>query len=175
MNENRQYHTVSSSRNTSPCTSTHSLYKYKVAIRLAPALHQKNKILTQPPPPATMSPKLKPLLLPQLVEERRKRESMSDSDMDLSSSYYTQNSSASEIPSPVTPTFSSRGHLRYPSSASSIESSYHSSGIESPTSPSFIGSKTGKRSLPDVQEEPQEREDFDMFDDANDLYDCLCK
>jgi hypothetical protein len=124
-----------------------------------------------------MSPKLKPLLLPQLVEERRKRESMSESDMDLSSSYYTHSSSASEIPSPVTPTFSSRGHLRYPSSASSIESSYHSPGIESPTSPSFIGSKTGKRSLPDVQEEPQEREeDFDMFDDANELlYDCLCK
>lgn len=116
-----------------------------------------------------MSPKLKPLLLPQLVEERRKRESMSDSDMDLSSaSFYTQNSSASDIPSPVTPTFSTRGHLRYPSSASSIESS--------PSSPTFIGTKTSKRSLPDVQEEPQEREEnFDMFDDENDLDYCLCK
>lgn len=116
-----------------------------------------------------MSPKLKPLLLPQLVEERRKRESMSDSEMDLSSaSFYTQNSSASEIPSPVTPTFSTRGHLRYPSSASSIESS--------PSSPTFIGTKTSKRSLPDVQEEPQEREeDFDIFDDENELDYCLCK
>jgi hypothetical protein len=125
---------------------------------------------------STMSPKLKPLLLPLLVEERRKRESMSETEMDLSSSTYTQNSSASDVPSPVTPTFSARGHLRYSSSASSIESSYHTSVGDSPSSPTFIGSKTGKRSLPDVQEEPQERdEDFDMFDDANDLYECLCK
>jgi hypothetical protein len=123
-----------------------------------------------------MSPKLKPLLLPQLVEERRKRESTSEAEMDLSSSTYTQNSSASDVPSPVTPTFSTRGHLRYPSSASSIESSYHTSVAESPSSPTFIVSKTSKRSLPDVQEEPQERdEDFDMFDDDNELYECLCK
>ncbi|CAL3967509.1 hypothetical protein PZA11_003793 [Diplocarpon coronariae] len=116
-----------------------------------------------------MPPQLKPLLLPQLVEERRKRESMSDSDMDLlSASFYTQNSSASEIPSPVTPTFSSRGgHLRYPSSASSVDSL--------PASPTFIGTKPSKRSLPDVQEEPQEREeDFDMLDEVDDLYNCLC-
>ncbi|CZR59595.1 uncharacterized protein PAC_09489 [Phialocephala subalpina] len=123
-----------------------------------------------------MSPKLKPLLLPQLVEERRKRESMSDSEMDFSSSFYTQNSSASEIPSPVTPTFSARGHLRYPSSASSLESSYYNSAVDSPSSPTFVCSKTGKRSLPDVQEEPHDErdEDFDMFEDANELYDCLC-
>ena len=102
---------------------------------------------------------------------------MSDSEMDLSSSFYTLNSSASEIPSPVTPTFSTRGHLRYPSSASSMESSFHNSLVESPSSPTFVGSKSGgKRSLPDVQEEPHEREeDFDMFEDANQLYDCLCK
>jgi hypothetical protein len=111
-----------------------------------------------------------------LVEERRKRESMSESDMDLSSSTYTQSSSASDIPSPITPTFSTRGHLRYSSSASSIESSYHTSVVDSPSSPTFIVSKTSKRSLPDVQEEPQERdEDFDMFDDAHELYSCLCK
>lgn len=124
-----------------------------------------------------MSPKLKPLLLPQLVEERRKRESMSDAEVDLaSSSFYTQNSSASDIPSPLTPTFSTRGHMRYPSSASSVESVYHNSTTDSPSSPSFIGSKASKRSLPDVQEEPQEREeDFDIFDDEEDLYDCLCK
>ncbi|KAH9223515.1 hypothetical protein DL95DRAFT_97873 [Leptodontidium sp. 2 PMI_412] len=123
-----------------------------------------------------MSPKLKPLLLPQLVEERRKRESMSDAEVDLaSSSFYTQNSSASDIPSPLTPTFSTRGHMRYPSSASSVESVYHNSTTDSPSSPSFIGSKASKRSLPDVQEEPQEREeDFDIFDDEEDLYDCLC-
>lgn len=116
-----------------------------------------------------MSPKLKPLLLPLLVEERRKRESMSDSDMDLwSASCYAPTSSTSEIHSPTTPTSWTRGHFRYPSSSSSIESS--------PCSPTFCGNKT-KRSLPDVQEEPHERDDdFDMFDDASDLYDqCLCK
>lgn len=96
---------------------------------------------------------------------------MSEAEMDLSSSSYTQNSS-SEMPSPVTPTFSSRGHLRYPSSVTSVESSYHSSLNDSPSSPTFL--KTGKRSLPDVQEEPQERDDFDMFEDGDDLYDCLC-
>jgi hypothetical protein len=124
-----------------------------------------------------MSPKLKPLLLPQLVKERRKRESILDSEMDISSSsFYSQTSSASELPSPVTPTFSNRGHLRYTSSASSIESTFQNPATESPSSPTFASSKTGKRSLPDVQEEPQERdEDFDMFDDVNELYDCLCK
>ncbi|CZT13108.1 hypothetical protein WAI453_005855 [Rhynchosporium graminicola] len=122
-----------------------------------------------------MSPKLKPLLLPQLVEERRKRESMLENEMELaSSSFYTQNSSASDIPSPVTPTFSTRGHMRYSSSTSSVESSYLNSTAESPTSPTFNGTRTSKRSLPDVQEEPQERDDdFDMFDEE-DLYDCLC-
>ncbi|KAH8685532.1 hypothetical protein BGZ60DRAFT_426020 [Tricladium varicosporioides] len=124
-----------------------------------------------------MSPKLKPLLLPGIVAERRKRESghgILDTDMDMSSSsFYSQTSSASDIPSPITPTFSGRGHLRYPSSASSIELSLHTPVGESPSSPSFT--KTGKRSLPDVQEEPQEREeDFDVFDDVDELYDCLC-
>jgi hypothetical protein len=125
-----------------------------------------------------MSPKLKPLLLPLLVEERRKRESMLDAEMDLSSSSFSQTSSISEVPSPVTPTFSRQGHLRYPSSASSIESSFHASTTDSPQSPTFTASKSGKRSLPDVQEEPHEREeDFDMFDDeeVDDLYNCLCK
>ena len=123
-----------------------------------------------------MSPKLKPLLLPQLVEERKLKESISESEMDLSSSTYSQ--SSTDAPSPVTPTFSTRGHLRYPSSASSVESSFHSSVMsDSPSSPSFVVVKPGKRSLPDVQEEPLEREDqdFDMLEDANELYECLCK
>ncbi|KAG0652283.1 hypothetical protein D0Z07_0953 [Hyphodiscus hymeniophilus] len=120
-----------------------------------------------------MSPKLKPLLLPLLVEERRKRESISDSDMDLSTYSYSQNYSASEIPSPVTPTFSLR-HLRYPSSASSIESSFHSAVNDSPSSPTFVAPKAGKRSLPDVQEEPHEREDGLEFEASDDLYYCLC-
>lgn len=88
--------------------------------------------------------------------------------MDLSSSYHTQNSSSSDLSSPLTPTFSGRGHLRYPSSTTSIESPIHSLN-DSPSSPTFV---KAKRSLPDVQEEPQEKDDFDMFDD--DLYDCLC-
>jgi hypothetical protein len=120
-----------------------------------------------------MSPKLKPLLLPQLVEERRKRESMSDSEADLATAH-THTSSTSEAASPVTPTFSAR-HMRYPSSASSIESTYHASVADSPASPCFMA-KASKRSLPDVIEEIQEREeDFDMFDDEGKLYDCLCK
>ena len=147
---------------------------YKLAIKSV-STHPSRRPVT--PKSAAMSPKLKPLLLPQLVEERRKRESISDPEMDLSSSYcYSQNSSTSEIPSPVTPTFSIRGHLRYPSSASSIDSTFHSSVNDSPSSPAFAGPKSGKRSLPDVQEEPHERdEDFDMFEEANVAYDCLCK
>lgn len=115
---------------------------------------------------------LKPLLLPQLVEERRKRESMVESEMDLSSAYYTHNSSSSDLPSPVTPTFSTRGHLRYSSSASSMELSPNTPA--SPSSPTFF-LKSGKRPLPDVQEEPQEREDFEMADESGELYDCFCK
>lgn len=96
----------------------------------------------------------------------------------FSSSFYTQNSSASDIPSsPVTPTFSSRGHFRYSSSSSSIESTYHNNSVaESPSSPTFIV-KSGKRSLPDVQEESHERENdsFDILEYENDLYNCLCK
>ncbi|KAL3427714.1 hypothetical protein PVAG01_01223 [Phlyctema vagabunda] len=121
-----------------------------------------------------MSQKLKPLLLPQLVEERRRRESMGDQELDLTSSYLTQNSTSSEVPSPVTPTFSSRGHIRYPSSASSVESPFYSTAIDSPSSPTFTAPKSGRRSLPDVQEEPRD-EEYDMFEDGtDDLYDCLC-
>ena len=157
-----------------PCHQ--SLYNYTIRSLTTTILLQHN---LPHPVPTTMSPKLKPLLLPLLVEERRKRESISEPETDFSPSLYTQNSStssSSEMPSPVTPTFSTRGHLRYPSSASSIESSLHTSVAESPSSPTFVGlSKTSKRSLPDVQEEPQEKEeDIDMFK-AAELYHCLCK
>ena len=98
--------------------------------------------------------------------------------MDLSSTYFYSQGSATSVPSPVTPTFSTHGHLRYPSSASSIESPFHSAIAESPSSPSFVP-KPGRRSLPDVQEEPHDErdQDFDMFEDDvdDDLYDCLCK
>ncbi|TGO48590.1 hypothetical protein BCON_0236g00180 [Botryotinia convoluta] len=118
--------------------------------------------------------------LPGHIAERKARESLPELDMDLSCSIHTQNSSASELPSPVTPTFSTRGHMRHPSSASSIESQYL---YESPSSPTFTSHKSGKRSLPDVQEEPpRERENGFMFEDDDDddildcdeLYNCLC-
>jgi len=72
--------------------------------------------------------------------------------------------------------------MRYPSSASSIESPFHSTIADSPSSPTFVP-KPGRRSLPDVQEEPHDErdqdlrdQDFDMFADVDDdLYDCLCK
>lgn len=99
-----------------------------------------------------------------------------DAELGLASaSFSTQNSSASDLPSPVTPTFSTKGHFRYPSSASSIDSTYHNALVDSPSSPTFIV-KSGKRSLPDVQEEPQQEkeDDFDMIDDRDDLYSCLC-
>ncbi|KAK6600672.1 hypothetical protein H4I95_07654 [Botrytis cinerea] len=118
--------------------------------------------------------------LPGHIAERKARESLPELDMDLSCSIHTQNSSASELPSPVTPTFSTRGHMRHPSSASSIESQYL---YESPSSPTFTSHIAGKRSLPDVQEEPRcERENDFVFEDDDDddipdcdeLYNCLC-
>ncbi|KAJ9421532.1 hypothetical protein QL093DRAFT_2289897 [Fusarium oxysporum] len=70
-----------------------------------------------------MSPRLKPLLLPQLVEERRKWEVQQGSpETDLSYIYYTTNSSSSDITSPITPTFSpGKGHFRMSSSTSSLD------------------------------------------------------
>lgn len=55
------------------------------------------------------SPDLRPLVLPQLVEERKRLEQQADGD--LSHIYYTTNSSSSDIGSPLTPTFSPPGHL----------------------------------------------------------------
>ncbi|OLN85177.1 hypothetical protein CCHL11_06333 [Colletotrichum chlorophyti] len=128
-----------------------------------------------------MSPKLKPLLLPQLVEERRRFEEqqpeMAEGDTEHQYVYYTTNSSSSDVASPVTPTFSTRGHLRYSSSTSSLDlpPSYYN---ESPTSPtSTIHTKSSKRPLPDVQEEPLERDELDestILAEPFDLYNCLC-
>lgn len=117
---------------------------------------------------------LKPLLLPQLVEERRQRQSLLDAEMDISQSFDLQESPGTDISSPPTPTFSTRGHIRYSSSVSSVD--VHSPPVDSPSSPTFAAMKTSKRSLPDVQEEPHEREgDFDSFDDLHDVYDWSCK
>lgn len=122
---------------------------------------------------------LKPLLLPQLVEERRKRETLVDEELNVSqSSDIHESSTVSDCSSsPSTPTLSKRGHVRYGSSVSSIDNSIHSPLTEIPSSPTFAAMKTSKRSLPDVQEDPLERdEDLDMFDDdLHDVYDWSCK
>ncbi|KAF4781315.1 hypothetical protein HER10_EVM0010247 [Colletotrichum scovillei] len=128
-----------------------------------------------------MSPRLKPLLLPQLVEERRKFEEQQpefpEGEMDRQYVYYTTNSSSSDVASPVTPTFSARGHLRYSSSSSSLDLP-PTCVNESPSSPtSTIHTKSSKRPLPDVQEEPLERDELDestILAEPFDLYNCLC-
>lgn len=134
-----------------------------------------------------MTPKLKPLLLPQLVEERRKLDVQQPSDGEHTYVYYTYNSSSSDLasPSPITPTFSRAGHSRFSGSVSSLEIPT-SSCSESPTSPPpapqpLHGNKNSKSPLPDVQEEPPEREEEDGIaasehsDDEFNLYDCLCE
>lgn len=126
-----------------------------------------------------MSPKLKPLLLPQLVEERRRIDGhahlASPDTVDLSHVYYTTNSSSSDVASPVTPTFSPRGHQRFSSSTSSLE--LPPLPQESPASPAqYAAHKSEKRQLPDVQEDPMERyEESTNMSDHFGLYSCLCK
>lgn len=132
-----------------------------------------------------MSPKLKPLLLPQMVEDRRKWEVQQVSpETDLSYVYYTTNSSSSDVASPLTPTFSpSKGHYRMSSSTSSLDLQPQLN--ESPVSPTpSVHTKPPMRSLPDVQEEPLEPETNNHNDDTDrislapsdqfSLYDCLC-
>lgn len=133
---------------------------------------------------AIMSPQLKQLVLPQLVEERRRLEMQQQHqhspETDLSSVFYTaanNNSSSSDLATPLTPTFSARGHFRLSSSNSSLELPPQLQ--ESPASPTAQPqsvSKPSKHQLEDVQEEPMERDAGDTLR-ANqlDLYDCLCK
>lgn len=118
-----------------------------------------------------MSPDLRPLVLPQLVEERKRLESQQQADLESAQIYYTTNSSSSDVGSPVTPTFSARGHLRYSSSVSSLELSTLADSPSSPSQPAY-SVKSCQRQLPDVEEEPGERDDVDILDS---LYDCLCK
>ncbi|KAL8688198.1 MAG: hypothetical protein Q9218_005828 [Villophora microphyllina] len=106
---------------------------------------------------------LKQLRLPQLVEARKKRESMHLESPNSSTMGYslqfsqTSNATSAESPSPITPTFSSRGHGRFPSSTSSLASS-------PPVRESLDGFAVGKRPLTEVQEEPHEPEDdFEMI------------
>ncbi|KAH8885809.1 hypothetical protein GQ53DRAFT_349294 [Thozetella sp. PMI_491] len=128
-----------------------------------------------------MSPKLKPLILPQLVEERRRLEVQRPSTEDEPTYiFYTHNSSSSDIasPSPATPTFS-RGHSRYSGSTSSLELMPPSC-AESPVSPTTQlphQTKNSKSQLPDVQEDPLEREDEDttILAAHPDFDECFCE
>lgn len=99
---------------------------------------------------------LRPLRLPQLLEARK------NDDTNMSPrSQYTPATSSTDLPSPVTPTFSLRGHTRLPSSTSSLTSS-------PVMSEAMDGFGSGKRPLTEVREEPQEREDdYEMVDSPN--------
>ena len=131
-----------------------------------------------------MSRQLIPLLLPQRVENRKVLEVHQHApDSDLSHVYYTtNNSSASDVATPLTPTFSPRGHYRFSSSTSSLDLPPQLQ--DTPSSPvsQQSSSKPPKSQLPDVQEEPTEppMESVEHDDDtipANTfgLYSCLCK
>ncbi|KAL7623628.1 hypothetical protein AAE478_005180 [Parahypoxylon ruwenzoriense] len=136
-----------------------------------------------------MSPKLRPLRLPLLVEARRRKEeeeevaaaaasaaaaAHGEAEIDVPYNSYTTDSYSSDMTSPVTPTFSARGHLRYSSSMSSFDLATVPS-TDSPSSPTQTTQNSGKRALPDVEEEPIEYEDSDSdYDNASELYHCLC-
>ncbi len=130
-----------------------------------------------------MSTGLRQLQLPLLVEERRKREeAQSEAGSDAPYRAYSLDSCSSDVPSPVTPTFSARGdHLRCSSSNSSFDLTPVTSS-ESPASPVQSAQISGKRVLDDVQEEPHEPEDIDDDEDDDDalsdqfdLCNCLCR
>ncbi|KAL9025300.1 MAG: hypothetical protein Q9196_005850 [Gyalolechia fulgens] len=101
------------------------------------------------------------LQLPKVVEARKTRESMVTVDSPISSTtghplQLSRSSTSPELPSPITPTFSARGHSRLPSSTSSLNSS-------PPMRDSMDGFGVGKRPLTEVREEPLERdEDYEM-------------
>lgn len=139
----------------------------------------------------------------QSSHQHQKPVSLHNEPRDQSFVYYNpnSNSSASDLTSPLTPTFSHHGgsHLRYASSTSSLDlqAAASSACSDSPVSPaqplqqpSHNANNTGtaKRLLPDVQEEPLERDGDGGLDDDDaqsamtmftddqmgNLYDCLC-
>ncbi|KAI1156613.1 hypothetical protein F4825DRAFT_264406 [Nemania diffusa] len=154
-----------------------------------------------------MSPGLRPLRLPMLVERRRKQEEEAaavaimaacETDGDGFSTYHYNNrqyqpnhhnalvmtDSISSDTTPATPTYSTRGHLRYSSSMSSFDLALPASCEDFPPSPTQAVQTPCKRILDDVEEEPFEydrlnylRSVHDAYDDIPehfDLYDCLC-
>ncbi|KAF1733819.1 hypothetical protein CRV24_005349 [Beauveria bassiana] len=120
-----------------------------------------------------MSPKLKPLLLPQLVEERKRSDSasqFSSPDFNVIGTWpyvvAAPDSSCSDITSPITPTFSIRGHVRMSSSSSSLDlPPPPQDGYVSPSLLSSTLTKASMRQLPDVEEEPLEKESYQHIDD----------
>ncbi|KAI0397148.1 hypothetical protein F5Y17DRAFT_12466 [Xylariaceae sp. FL0594] len=157
-------------------------------------------------PPTTNMSGLRPLQLPLMVEKWRKQEEEAEAaaatasivdgdtaDDDGAPTYYhdvrqnlpTAEPTPSELASPLTPTFSTRGYLRYSSSMSSFELSTPASCEGSPSSPTQALQTTCIRTLENVkEEEPFEDDRFDNLvldelscDDVSehfDLYDCLC-
>lgn len=132
------------------------------------------------------------------LHPHQKPVSLHNEPRDQSFVYYNpnSNSSASDLTSPLTPTFSHHGgsHLRYASSTSSLDlqAAASSTCSDSPVSPpqplqqtshNASNTSTSKRLLPDVQEEPLERDGDDdrhsamtmlTDDQMGSLYDCLC-
>ncbi|KAI9676784.1 MAG: hypothetical protein M1829_002879 [Trizodia sp. TS-e1964] len=132
-----------------------------------------------------MPSQVRPLLLPRLVEARKINEQkLETADLEAASpsfsiSTFTTSTPPSSTASPITPTFSKRGLGRYSSSSSSIDLAQqqtHFNGSPSlqPVQAFTEMLKSGKRALPDVVEEPFEKEDFDMAEDSPELYDCFC-
>ncbi|KAL8996406.1 MAG: hypothetical protein Q9169_004054 [Polycauliona sp. 2 TL-2023] len=105
---------------------------------------------------------LRKLQLPQLVEARKRDERTVNVDTSASTAIghpmqLSQSSISSDYPSPTTPTFSTRGHSRFPSSTSSLASS-------PALRDSMDAFGVGKRPLTEVREEPHEPdEDYDLI------------
>lgn len=123
---------------------------------------------------------LRPLLLPKLVAAKTtKRKSIEDMSSHRArsppscESFHSSATVSSDCSSPVTPTFSLRGHSRYPSSNSSLAST-------PPTHDNYMENQGSTTKLPKLTEEPQERDDpMDDFvvlgSDASVVSPCLCK
>ncbi|KAL2150367.1 hypothetical protein VTH82DRAFT_6930 [Thermothelomyces myriococcoides] len=110
-----------------------------------------------------MSSGLKPLLLPRLVEEKRKLEEQEDGEREPTSLYHcTHDSPSPDLtpPSPATSTFSRSHHYRLSGSNSSLEV-ISPPCTDSPVSPtqSVHAVRPSRSQLPDVEEEPLEREE----------------
>ncbi|KAK2069922.1 hypothetical protein P8C59_004463 [Phyllachora maydis] len=127
-----------------------------------------------------MSRKLKPLILPQLVEERRKLEIQQSSPVNGEQTTvvylaHHPSSSSSDLVSvsPSTPTFSRTSHSRCSGSASSLDTGSSMCSDNSPASPippvatatTTHPGKNAKSQLPYVQEDPLERLDEEEEED----------